>query len=33
VGLAIFAGATGSGTEHASHAENAPIVFNGKIVF
>jgi hypothetical protein len=32
-GTGAFAGATGSGTEHSSHAEQAPIIFNGKIVF
>lgn len=32
-GTGAFGGATGSGTEHSSHAEEAPIIFNGKIVF
>jgi hypothetical protein len=32
-GTGAFAGATGSGTEHSSHAEEAPIIFNGTIVF
>jgi hypothetical protein len=32
-GTGAFAGATGSGTEHASHAEQSAIIFNGKIVF
>ena len=32
-GTGAFAGATGSGMERSAHAERAPVVYNGTIVF